>query len=297
MTTDVCLTFDFDAMSLWLGTFGVSSPTPLSRGEYGARVGVSRVLDVLENNGVPATFFIPSHTIETFPEAARSIMGAGHEIAIHGHLHESPIKLTRDDEVAVLARAEAAVERLCGIRPVGYRSPSWDLSSSSIAILRERGYLYDSSMMADDYKPYRPREGDVVEPSGMLVFGRESNLVEFPVAWELDDFPYFHFLGKNGPGLRSADEVGKIWLAEFDWCVRNVADGVFTLTMHPEVIGRGPRIEMLNGLIGNMKSYPDVRFSRLGDLARALTAGLPARRAPDDRPDEMKPANARRRRR
>lgn len=272
MGTTVCLTFDFDALSLWIGTFKATSPTPLSRGEYGARVGIPRILDLLERHGVKATFFVPGHTALTFPDAVWSIATAGHEIGAHNHVHETPVELERPAEEAILLRAEAALVEVTGVKPAGYRSPAWDLSPSTLALLAERGYLYDSSLMADDFRPYRPRLSITVGEAGDVAFGPEAPLWEFPVAWELDDFPYFHFAPKfPGRGLRSAAEVGEIWRAEFEYCDRQVQDGVFTLTTHPQIIGRGPRIAMLDGLIGTMKDV-GAAFSTMADAARRLTA-------------------------
>jgi peptidoglycan/xylan/chitin deacetylase (PgdA/CDA1 family) len=271
--TTVCLTFDFDALSIWISTFKLTSPTPLSRGEYGARVGLPRILSLLERHAVHATFFVPAHTVASFPESVRGLAAAGHEIAVHGFVHESPVALTRAEEVDLLTRSEEVLGKIAGVRPVGYRSPAWDLSPHTMQILEERGYLYDSSLMADDFRPYRPRRGDVVTEQG-FVAGPECNLIEFPVAWELDDYPYFQFMSRPiNQGLRDPEEVGAIWRAEFDYCRTRVADGVFNLTSHPEIIGRGPRIEMLDRLVTYMKSQDGVRFSTLQDEAmRRLSA-------------------------
>jgi peptidoglycan/xylan/chitin deacetylase (PgdA/CDA1 family) len=268
--TTVCLTFDFDALSIWLSTFKLTSPTPLSRGEYGARVGLPRVLALLERHRVPATFFVPAHTAASFPDAVRAIAAAGHEIAAHGFVHESPVSLGRAEEVDLLTRSEETLAEVTGARPAGYRSPAWDLSPHTMEILEERGYLYDSSLMADDFRPYRPRRADLVNESGFTP-GPVCNLIEFPVAWELDDYPYFQFMAKPiNQGLRDPAEVGAIWRGEFDFCRTDVRDGLFTLTCHPEIIGRGPRIAMLDRLITHMKSHKNVRFATLGDEARRL---------------------------
>jgi peptidoglycan/xylan/chitin deacetylase (PgdA/CDA1 family) len=263
--TTVCLTFDFDAVSLWVGTFRQSTATAVSRGEYGARVGLPRVLDVLTEKEVVATFFVPAHTAVSFPTETRRIADAGHEIGVHGDCHETPVGLSREAEGELLDRSVTKLREVLGtgFRPLGYRSPAWDLSSNSVGLLLERGYLYDSSMMADDFTPYRAREGDVVGED-RFVAGAATRLVEMPVAWELDDFPSFTFLNKPLFGaLKSVEEVFGAWAKEFDYCRSHVEDGVFTLTMHPQVIGRGPRILMLAQLIDYMKSHPGVRFSTL----------------------------------
>ena len=277
--TTVCLTFDFDALSIWVSTFKLTSPTPLSRGEYGARVGLGRVLKLLERHAVPATFFVPAHTAASFPDAVRRIGGAGHEIAAHGFVHESPVAFTRAEEVDLLARSEEVLTRVTGARPVGYRSPAWDLSPHTMEILEERGYLYDSSLMADDFTPYRPRRNDVVTEEGFM-HGPDCNLIEFPVAWELDDYPYFQFMSRPiNQGLRDPAEVGAIWQAEFDYCRTQVADGVFNLTNHPEIIGRGPRVLMLDRLVAHMKRQEGITFSTLRDEAKRRLQPQVQRRA------------------
>jgi peptidoglycan/xylan/chitin deacetylase (PgdA/CDA1 family) len=150
------------------------------------------------------------------------------------------------------------------------------LSSASVGILTERGFLYDSSMMADDFTPYRARAGDRVDDE-LFVPGQATPLIEMPVAWELDDYPYFTFT--NRPlfgGMHGTEHVFTCWRDEFDYCHRHVADGVFTLTMHPQVIGRGPRIEMLSRLIDHMQAQPGVRFSTMEAEARHQNDRLPA---------------------
>jgi peptidoglycan/xylan/chitin deacetylase (PgdA/CDA1 family) len=268
--TTVCLTFDFDAVSLWVSTFRQTTPTPVSRGEFGARVGINRVLDLLAAKQVRSTFFVPAHTATSFAPETRRILVAGHEIAAHGYCHESPVGLTREAEAELLDRALATLRDVLGsdFTPLGYRSPAWDLSDNSVELLLERGFLYDSSMMADDYRPYRARRSDRVDEHGFSR-GEATSLVEIPVAWELDDFPYFSFISKPlFASLRSAEDVFHCWKDEFSYCHRHIEDGVFTLTLHPEIIGRGPRIEMLGQLIDYMQDQPGVVFSTMADEAR-----------------------------
>lgn len=270
--TTVCLTFDFDALSIWLSTFGQTTPTPFSRGEYGARVGVHRILKMLERQGVAATFFVPAHTARSFPDAVKSIVKAGHEVAAHGLVHESPVGLDEETERNLLGESLRSLEDITGKRPLGYRSPSWDLSPNTIPLLEEFGLRYDSSLMADDFRPFLARKHDIVTESGFTP-GPKSSIVEFPVAWELDDYPYFHFAVKPiNQGLRNPEEVGAMWRAEFHYCRTNVRDGVFTLTTHPEIIGRGPRIDMLESLVSHMKGTSGTIFSTLADAAGAFSA-------------------------
>jgi peptidoglycan/xylan/chitin deacetylase (PgdA/CDA1 family) len=273
--TTVCLSFDFDAVAIWVSTFKQTSASPVSRGEFGARVGLPRILDMLGRKGVKATFFVPGHTAVSFPEAVRRIRDEGHEIASHGYCHESPVTLAPEDEADLLRRSVTRLQSVLGdaFRPVGYRSPAWDLSESSIAILEDQGFLYDSSMMAEDFRPYHPRRGDRID-NERFVPGTTSRMVEIPVAWELDDYPYFHFASKPlNQGLRSTDEVFAIWQAEFDYCRQFVPDGVYTLTNHPEIIGRGPRILMLERLIDYMRAARGVVFRSMAEAAQLWRDG------------------------
>ncbi|QGZ56399.1 polysaccharide deacetylase family protein [Paraburkholderia acidiphila] len=265
--TTVCLTFDFDAVSIWLSTFKQVSPTPISRGEYGVRVGLPRILAMLARRDVKATFFTPAHTARSFPGAVKALVNSGHEIGLHGLVHESPVGLPVDEERDLLKRSAEVLEQVTGVRPVGYRSPAWDLSESTISLLEEMGLQYDSSLMASDFHPYRARKRDELNEDG-FVTGTESSIVEFPVAWELDDFPYFQFLSRPiNPALRDVDDVYKAWKAEFD-CAHEEG-GVFTLTCHPEIIGRGPRVKMLEKLIEHMQAQEGVTFATMGDAVKA----------------------------
>src|SRR3712207_3272636 len=165
----------------------------LYRGEYGARVGVPRVLKLLADNELPATFFVPGHTAESFPQETEAILAAGHELAHHSYAHVDPSGQTEDEERADMERALAAFERL-GVRPAGYRSPSADLSANTLALLEEHGFAYDSSLMADDFRPDRPGRGDAVARDEPLTRGRDAALWELPMSFELDDWPHFQFV-------------------------------------------------------------------------------------------------------
>ncbi len=262
----VCLTFDFDAISVRLGAKGTASPTEVSRGEFGV-VGAARVLALLKKYDLPATWFIPGHTIETYPDAARSVVEGGHEIGHHNYRHESPRALSPEDERAVIERGIACIERLSGKRPAGYRSPAWDHSAATIPLLLELGFQYDSSLMADDFTPYYCRVGDESPPDGPYRFGQAVPLVELPVDWSLDDWPYFGLnWAAHHVGLRTPDEVFKVWAAEFDYLHDRIGEGVFTLTMHPQIIGRGSRMLMLERLIDHIAGREGVRFRRMGEV-------------------------------
>lgn len=275
MAQTVLLTFDFDAVSLWLGSMDARSPSAISRGEFGV-VGLRRILALLERHAIAATFFVPGHTAETYPDATREIVAAGHEIGHHGYLHENPLGLeTRERERAVLERGLDALDRIAKIRPAGYRSPAWDNSPYTVELMVELGLSYESSLMGNDFTPYLCRVGDVHDPAGPYRFGSEVDLVELPVSWILDDFPHFEYVRADQrvyPGLSAPSKVAEIWRAEFDYMVNEVPDGVFTLTMHPQVIGRGHRMAMLDGLIQYMQEQSNVQFATCQVAADAFRA-------------------------
>ena len=241
----VCLTFDFDTFSGFLAT-GQTSPTQISRGEFGV-VGAQRILELLGGLDITATWYIPGITLEAYPDACAAIADAGHEIGHHGYEHVPPAKLSRDAEADQLSRANALIETLTGAKARGYRSPAWDLSPYTVELLLEQGFTYDSSMMGHDYLPYRARTGDVFEQGEPVRFGRETDLLELPVSWSLDDYPHFELAGRGG--LAPTTGVLENWLDDYRYMARTMDWGVITYTCHPMVIGRGHRMLMLERLI------------------------------------------------
>jgi peptidoglycan/xylan/chitin deacetylase (PgdA/CDA1 family) len=267
----VCLTFDFDALCVWLAGYANATPAMLSRGEYGARVGVPRILKLLAAYDLPATFFVPGHTAESFPDAVEQILAAGHEVAHHGYGHEDPSSQTLAEERNSLERGMAILERFLGNPPTGYRSPSWDYSANTLALLVEYGFRYDSSLFAGDYHPYHPRLGDEVSVTEPLQMGHVVDLWEFPVAFCLDDWAHFTFnFQPYRVGLSAPGKVLEVWSGEFDYMVEHESCGVFTLTMHPQVIARGHRMMLVERFIQHILSVEGTRFARMRDVAREL---------------------------
>lgn len=270
----VCLTFDFDAMSVWLGGYAAVTRAMLSRGEYGATVAVPRILDLLAEYDILGTFFVPGHTAESFPEQVEAILAAGHEVGHHGYGHEDPSTQTPAEERRSLEKGLAVLERFLGHPPLGYRSPSWDYSDATLPLLVEHGFLYDSSLFAGDFHPYHPRLGDQVGVDQPLQKGQEAEIWEFPVDFSLDDWPHFTFnFDPLRLGLSAPSKVLEIWAGDFDYLVEHEERGVFTVTMHPQVIGRGHRMILLERLVEHVLSNSSARFARLGDLAEELSAG------------------------
>ncbi|HYK13109.1 MAG TPA: polysaccharide deacetylase [Burkholderiales bacterium] len=252
----VCLTFDFDAMSGFIAR-GMTSPTPVSRGEFGADVATPRLLALLKKYRIATSWYIPGHTLETYPARCREVFAAGHEIGHHGWTHVPPALLTRDKEEEGLTRANEQIKKLTGRYARGYRSPSWDLSPHSIELLLKHGFEYDSSMMGDDYTPYRVRQGDVIELEKPAVFGKTTRLIEMPISWTLDDYPHFEFIRTKDwilPGLMNYNLVLENWINDFLYMKKIVKWGVITYTFHPFVIGRAGRMLMLEKLIKKLKA-------------------------------------------
>jgi peptidoglycan-N-acetylglucosamine deacetylase len=265
----ICLSFDFDAMSVWFG-YKVVSPAMLYRGEYGARVGVPRVLELLERYRIPATFFIPGHTVDSFPDPTAAILNAGHEIGHHSYSHVDPSEQTPAEERQDMERAFRTLGRL-GVKPLGFRSPSADFSNSTLSLIEEYGFLYDSSLMADDFRPYHPRLGDRVTQQSPLVKGPEARVWELPMSFEFDDWAHFQFnFNPYRNGTAAPGKVSEIWESEIDWMHANVEGGILTIAMHPQVIGRAHRIAMLERFILHCLHLGDLQFERMGDVARRL---------------------------
>jgi peptidoglycan/xylan/chitin deacetylase (PgdA/CDA1 family) len=240
-----CLTFDFDAMSGMIAN-GLTSPTPISRGEFGV-IGVRRILALLGKFGIKATFFVPGVVIGTYPQACEAIVAAGHEIGHHGWTHVPPAMLSPDEEEAGLVRGSEAIRRVSGRDPHGYRSPAWDLSPATAELLIRYGCLYESSMMGNDHHPYQVRIGDVIVSDEPMRFGAETELIEMPISWSLDDFPHFEFFRTQG--LMASSGVLQNWIDDFEYMRCKEEWGILTYTCHPFVIGRGHRMMMLERLI------------------------------------------------
>lgn len=243
----VALSFDADHETFELGQGGTATGR-LAWGEFGRRVGVPRILDLLARHQVPATFFVPAVTALIDPGEVARIAAGGHEIGVHGWIHENNSLLDIDTERDLMLRARDTLERLSGRRPVGFRSANWDLGPGTIPLVRELGFAYDSSLMADE------------EPYELLIDGAPSGIAEIPVEWLRDDAVYFMF--NRNPATRpyaAPVDVLDIFLREFH-AAR--ADGsVFQLVMHPFVIGYRSRIWILEEVIRAALATGDAWFA------------------------------------
>jgi peptidoglycan/xylan/chitin deacetylase (PgdA/CDA1 family) len=269
----VCLTPDFDAVCLWM-SWGARGARSLSRGEFGARVGTPRLLELFARCGVESTWFIPGHTAETFPEPTAAIAAAGHEIGNHGYVHEAFDRLSEDEVRAVIRKSNDALERITGQRPGGIRVPAGDFDQSLFEILIDEGFTYDSSLLGpDDYRPTWCRGADVLNDSGPNVLGPSLDLVEFPIGFITNDFNQFEFNYANPQlvGYATPGHVYDVWTSEFDYMVDSVPDGVLVVTLHPQCIGHGGRIAMLERFIEHCTSR-GARFAKLATAAAEFRA-------------------------
>ena len=258
----VGLSFDFDAESGFLRS-GSYSPQPLSRGEYGPRVGVPRILQMAEKHVIPLTFFIPTVDGQLHPDAIDAILASPlkHEIGIHGWIHEPIADLKPGEERELTTRAFEWWTQRLGHKPEGIRTPSWDFTGNTLAIIHDLGLVYDSSLMADD-RPYE-----------IVAEGKPTGLVELPVEWILDDYAYYSFDGRSNAYNRVGDsDVYEIYKGEFDQAYEEGT--LFLLTMHPFVTGHRSRLAALDRLVTYMQSKPGVWFGTLSQVAMAAKAQL-----------------------
>jgi peptidoglycan-N-acetylglucosamine deacetylase len=254
----VALSFDVDQETTSLRD-GRTSPALLAQGEYGSRAGVPRILKLLARYAIPASFYIPAVSALLHPDDVRRIAQAGHEVGLHGWIHERNSTLAEADERQLTKRAATVLEQLAGRPAVGLRTASWDFSEATLQIIRDMGLLYDSSLMGDD------------EPYELLENGEPTGIVELPVEWIKDDYPYFGMDRLSTIRPHTAPSlVGEIWRREFDGAYAE--GGLFLLTMHPHIIGHRSRMSVLEELIQHIRSQVGVWFATHEDIARYVIA-------------------------
>ena len=280
---------DVDAVAGWLGSYGgQDSPDDISRGLFAGEVGTPRLLELFRRHELRTTWFVPGHSIETFPEQTDAIVAAGHEVGVHGYSHENPIAMSREQETEVLDKCIGLIEKVTGRRPTGYVAPWWEFSRVTNELLLERGIKYDHSLMHRDFEPYYVRVGDSWTPIDYsapsahdwmkpLVRGRETDLVEIPANWYLDDLPPMMFIktSPNSHGFINPRQLEEMWRDQFDWVYREQDYGVVTFTIHPDVSGRPQVLLMLERLIAHINGHEGVRWATFDEIADDFLARNP----------------------
>ncbi|MEE9198303.1 MAG: polysaccharide deacetylase [Dehalococcoidia bacterium] len=251
----ITLGFDIDGVSSWIGRDPALADKPglMSLAEYGPKRGVPRILRMLDDYDIKASFYVPGYVAETHEDMVRELVRRGHEVAHHGYMHEPLGHMEIEKETEILEKAIAILERITGEKPKGYRTPQFDSSTNTLALLASHGFVYDTSMHDDDVPYIHQIEG--------------RRLVEIPVKWVLDDFGYFAFVPSADvkSAMQDPDSVFQVYAAEFEGAYRY--GGVMTMTLHPQVSGRPSRLSALERLIKYARSHPNVAFMRGIDIA------------------------------
>lgn len=271
---------DVDAVAGWLGSYGgEDSPDDISRGLFAGEVGTPRLLKLFDRFGIKTSWFVPGHSIETFPSQIKEVVAAGHEIGMHGYSHENPIAMTAKQEEDVMDRSIELIGEISGKAPTGYVAPWWEFSNITNELLLKKGIKYDHSLMHHDFQPYRVRVGDswtkidfskqAADWMKPLVRGKETRLIEIPANWYLDDLPPMMFIKKspNSHGFVNPRDIEEMWRDQFDWVYREYDYAVFPITIHPDVSGRPQVLLMLERLFEYISSHEGVRFVTMDEMA------------------------------
>ncbi|EAL8759925.1 polysaccharide deacetylase [Campylobacter coli] len=282
---------DIDAVAGWLGSYGgEDSPDDISRGLFAGEVGIPRLLKLFKKYNIPATWFAPGHSIETFPEQMKMIVDAGHEIGAHGYSHENPIAMSAKQEEDVLLKSIELIEKISGKKPSGYVAPWWEFSNITNELLLKHGIKYDHSLMHNDFTPYYVRVGDkwtkidyskdAKEWMKPLVRGQETDLIEIPANWYLDDLPPMMFIKKspNSFGFVSPRDIGQMWIDQFDWVYREMDYAIFPMTIHPNVSARPQVLLMHERIIEHINKHEGVKWVNLNDMADDFSKRFPRKK-------------------
>jgi peptidoglycan/xylan/chitin deacetylase (PgdA/CDA1 family) len=279
---------DVDAVAGWLGSYGGGdSPSDIQRGMFAGEVGSPRLLTLLSRQEITSTWFIPGHSVETFPAQMAAVAEAGHEIGAHGYSHENPIALSEQQERDVLARSVELITALSGQPPRGYVAPWWETSERGALLLEEFGFSYGHSQNYHDFLPFYARVGDrwtkpdYSQPAATwmkpLERGREVDIVEFCGNWYLDDLPPMMFIKQspNSHGFVNPRDIEQLWRDQFDWVYREMDYAVLPVTLHPDVSGRPQVLLMLERFFGYLRGHPGVSFRTFGYAAADFRRRFP----------------------
>jgi peptidoglycan-N-acetylglucosamine deacetylase len=279
---------DVDSVAGQIGSYGGGeSPSDIQRGVFASEVGNIRLLNLFRKYNLKTSFFIPGHSIESFPDVVKRIAAEGHEIGAHGYTHENPIAMTPTQEEAILVKSIELIEKFSGKKPRGYVAPWWEMSNSTAALLLKYGFRYDHSQGYRDFQPFYARVGDswtVIDYSKRaeewmrpMVHGKEIDLVEIGANWCVDDLPPMLFMKKvpNSHGFVNPRDIEQMWRDQFDWVYREMDYGVFPMTIHPDVSGRPHVILMLERLIEHINRHDGVRWLTLEEMAEDFRRRYP----------------------
>lgn len=282
---------DIDAVSGWLNTTDGSSPneTNISRGVFGATTGLSRLLALFKKHSITATFFVPGHTLESFPSQLAAVRDAGHELALHGYTHEFPAQLSEAQEREVLEKSvEVLTAFTGGVAPKGYTAPAWATSKSTISLLEQAGIIYDHSLMHHDFQPYwAPNPSLTTHTATNLALAaptwmkpmtplRPSNVVEIPANWHVDDWPPLQpSPGRPGThGYVDIESVERTWREQFEFAYEEYEEFVFPISVHPQVSGKGHVMRMHERFIEWVNGHEgEVVWMPLGKMAEEFVEG------------------------
>ena len=284
---------DIDAVAGWLGSYGgEDSPSDIQRGMFAGEVGVPRLLKLFDKFRLKASWFIPGHSIETFPEQTAMIVTAGHEIGAHGYSHENPVAMTRRQEEDVLKKSIELIEKFSGKKPRGYVAPWWEMSAATAELLLANGFRYDHSQAYHDFLPFYARVGDswtkidyskqAADWMHPLQRGKEVDLVEIGANWYVDDLPPMMFIkgAPNSHGFVNPRDIEELWCDQFDWVYHEYDYAVFTMTIHPDVSGRPQVLLMLERIYNYIAGHSGVRFCTFDEIADDFRQRVPRTTAP-----------------
>lgn len=279
---------DIDSVAGWIGSYGGGdSPSDIQRGIFATEVGIPRLLRLFKKYDLRTSFFIPGHSLETFPDQMRMIVDGGHEVGAHGYLHENPIAMTPQQEEDVLVKSIELIEGLTRRAPRGYVAPWWEMSNSTAALLQKYNFSYDHSQGYRDFQPFYARVGDewntidytkqAKEWMHPLKHGKEIDLVDIAANWYVDDLPPMMFMKKapNSHGFVNPRHIEEMWRDQFDWVYREMDYGVFAFTIHPDVAGRPQVLLMLERLIDHINGHDGVEWATFEEIADDFRARYP----------------------
>ncbi|OAX37063.1 carbohydrate esterase family 4 protein [Rhizopogon vinicolor AM-OR11-026] len=277
---------DVDAVAGWLGSYGgEDSPLDISRGMYAGEVGVPRLLKLFDKYNMKTTWFIPGHSLETFPKEMAAVRDAGHEIGLHGYSHENPVSMTLEQQRDILDHTyQLLTDFNHGVPPKGSVAPWWETSKEGTVLLLEKGIEYDHSNMCHDSQTYYLRDEDTwtkidykakahtwMKP---LQKGKETGLVEIPGNWYLDDLPPMMFIksSSNSHGWVNSRDVEQLWKDTFTYLYREEKDFIFPISIHPDVSGRPHVLLMLERFIEWVNTHDDVQWVTFYEMAQDFRA-------------------------